>query len=202
MAWPTTKAGTTNVDAGTDLVKNARADIKQNIDNVNSIIDEFDIASPSDGDLLQYNSTSGAWETVTADSISSVDFGVISITVGEENVSGNIYRRALAETFDPNGIFSISATYQFVLGAGNYIIEVVSNSTATDTEAAVKVYDETNTTDLGTVASYNEISNVGEGPFLGFRSFTLTGSTNLSLRQTTAGTQDRNATLALKITKF
>ena len=41
MAWPTTKAGTTNVDAGTDFVKDARADIKQNIDNVNSIIDYY-----------------------------------------------------------------------------------------------------------------------------------------------------------------
>lgn len=41
MAFPSTKAGTTNVDAGTDLVKNARADIKQNIDNVNSMIDYF-----------------------------------------------------------------------------------------------------------------------------------------------------------------
>ena len=43
MAWPSgSKAGTTNVDAGTDSVSNARADIKQNIDNVNTIIDFYD----------------------------------------------------------------------------------------------------------------------------------------------------------------
>ena len=42
MAWPNaSKASTANVDAGTDSISNARADIKQNIDNVNEIIDEF-----------------------------------------------------------------------------------------------------------------------------------------------------------------
>ena len=70
MAWPSgTKASTNNVDAPNDLVANARADIKQNIDNVNAIIDEFNISSPSDGDLLQYSSSSSksfvylAWHT-------------------------------------------------------------------------------------------------------------------------------------------
>ena len=44
MAWPSgSKAGTTNVDADTDNISNARADIKQNIDNVNDIIDTFNI---------------------------------------------------------------------------------------------------------------------------------------------------------------
>tara|TARA_A100001011_G_scaffold395914_1_gene492284 strand:+ start:680 stop:1177 length:498 start_codon:yes stop_codon:yes gene_type:complete len=47
MAWPSgSKAGTTNVDAGTDSVSNARADIKQNIDNVNTIIDFYDATGP------------------------------------------------------------------------------------------------------------------------------------------------------------
>ena len=36
MAWPSgSKAPTTNVDSGTDSITSARADIKQNIDNVN-----------------------------------------------------------------------------------------------------------------------------------------------------------------------
>ena len=34
MSWPTTKAGTTNIDAGSDKPALARPDIKQNIDNV------------------------------------------------------------------------------------------------------------------------------------------------------------------------
>lgn len=37
-----TPANTTNVDNPTDLVANARADIKDNIDNVNSIISTYD----------------------------------------------------------------------------------------------------------------------------------------------------------------
>lgn len=42
MSWPnSTKASTTNVDAGTDSITSARADIKQNIDNVNAMIDFF-----------------------------------------------------------------------------------------------------------------------------------------------------------------
>lgn len=65
MAWPSgTKASTANLDQGTDLISQARPHIKQNVDNVNDIIDEFNIASPSDGDALEYNSTSGAWESV------------------------------------------------------------------------------------------------------------------------------------------
>ena len=42
MAWPNgTKASTANVDQGADKIALARPDIKQNIDNVNDIIDYF-----------------------------------------------------------------------------------------------------------------------------------------------------------------
>ena len=47
MAWPSgTKASTANVDAGTDKPKDARADIKQNFDNVNAIIDYYSASGP------------------------------------------------------------------------------------------------------------------------------------------------------------
>jgi len=47
MAWPSgTKAPTSNCDAGTDSISSARADIKQNIDNVNTIIDFYDASGP------------------------------------------------------------------------------------------------------------------------------------------------------------
>ena len=105
MAWPSgTKAGTTNVDAGSDSPSSARADIKQNIDNVNAIIDEFDIASPSNGDILTYNSTSGAWEPGASSAGSSVAvIEIVDRITGEENVSGNIYRRYLSESVDSGG---------------------------------------------------------------------------------------------------
>ena len=46
MSYPTVKAGTTHVDAGTDSPKQARSDIKQNIDNVNALIDHFNGTGP------------------------------------------------------------------------------------------------------------------------------------------------------------
>jgi hypothetical protein len=42
MTIPSTKASTNNVDQGSDSISLARPDIKQNIDNVNEIIDHMD----------------------------------------------------------------------------------------------------------------------------------------------------------------
>ena len=42
--WPkNNKASTQYVDEDTDLIGNSRADLKKNIDNVNDIIDTFDL---------------------------------------------------------------------------------------------------------------------------------------------------------------
>ena len=82
--WPsTTKASTTHVDAGTDQISLARADIKQNMDNVNDIIDIFNIASPTNGDLMQYSSSTTKWEKVSATSVSTkVKFATLTIKSG------------------------------------------------------------------------------------------------------------------------
>jgi len=76
MAWPTTKAGTTNVDSGTDLIANARPDIKQNIDNVNSIMDFYDASGPYN---TQGNYTKQQYfgmQTLTEDSAGTIDWDV------------------------------------------------------------------------------------------------------------------------------
>ena len=44
--WPTTKAGTTHLDSGSDNPGSARADIKQNVDNVNDILDFYNSSGP------------------------------------------------------------------------------------------------------------------------------------------------------------
>ena len=62
--WPTTKAGTTHVDAGSDNPGSARADIKQNIDNVNDMIDTIVVNSPSNNQVLAYDSTDSRFENV------------------------------------------------------------------------------------------------------------------------------------------
>jgi hypothetical protein len=64
--WPTgTKASTANLDAGTDSPRLARADIKQNVDNVNAIIDMFNIDSPTNGQILKYNTSNARFELDT-----------------------------------------------------------------------------------------------------------------------------------------
>ena len=79
--WPSaTKASTTHVDAGTDQISLARADIKQNIDNVNDIIDIFNIASPTNGDLMQYSSSTTKWEKVSAASLAQTQQLIIPFT--------------------------------------------------------------------------------------------------------------------------
>lgn len=70
--WPSgTKAGTTNVDNGSDLIRLARPDIKQNIDNTNAIIDTFNPSGASNQDLLQYNSSTTKFEPASAIGLSS-----------------------------------------------------------------------------------------------------------------------------------
>ena len=64
--WPTgTKASTANLDSGTDSPRLARADIKQNVDNVNAIIDMFNISSPTDNQILKYNTANARFELDT-----------------------------------------------------------------------------------------------------------------------------------------
>lgn len=64
--WPTgTKASTANLDSGTDSPRLARADIKQNVDNVNAIIDMFNIDGPTNGQILKYNTSNARFELDT-----------------------------------------------------------------------------------------------------------------------------------------
>lgn len=65
MTIPSTKASTTNVDQGSDKISLARADIKQNIDNVNEIIDHLDGA----GNFLPCYITYGNDVTTTQENI-------------------------------------------------------------------------------------------------------------------------------------
>jgi len=198
MAWPSgTKAGTTNVDAGSDKPALARPDIKQNIDNVNSIIDTFDIASPSNGDILVYNSTSGAWEPSASSGGSSV--AMIYIGSGEELVSGSIYRAEVTELFDSQSIVSLNGSYQFTLDAGTYLIEV-DNTIVDENEATFDVYNETDSQSEGTFQNF-EMGTTGFGLFVGAVTFTIDGTKNFSFRQDNATITNRNSRPRFTITK-
>ena len=73
--WPSgTKASTSNLDSGTDKPRLARADLKNNVDNVNDIIDYFDGGGPitTTGDQIAFNK--GYKETInTLTSSTSID---------------------------------------------------------------------------------------------------------------------------------
>jgi hypothetical protein len=67
--WPTTKAGTTHLDAGTDNPGSARVDILQNVTNVNSMIDTIVVTSPTATQVLSYDSVDSRFENVSIDTI-------------------------------------------------------------------------------------------------------------------------------------
>ena len=179
--------------------------IKQNIDNVNDIIDTFNIATPSDGDLLQYSSSSGQWEQVASSSVgSAANFAIIRTTSSDadnELISSNYYRRGLASVFDPNGIItfddSAGLTNTFTLGAGNYIFNVFSRSIVFNQN----LYNDTDASDLGLLVNPNEI-DPGQGYSNGKLYTTIASSKVFSVRVLSAAEGDRNDAFQIDITKF
>lgn len=86
--WPSgTKASTTNLDAGTDRPSLARPDIKQNVDNVNSIIDMFNISSPSNNNILKYSTGTNAFELAPEPTSSDTTY---SISAEQDGTDANI----------------------------------------------------------------------------------------------------------------
>lgn len=90
--WPSgSKASTTNLDAGTDKPSLARADIKQNVDNVNSIIDMFNISGPSNNQILKYSTANSRFELASDDTGSggyTSIVGGVGLTATETSAGG------------------------------------------------------------------------------------------------------------------
>lgn len=114
MAWPSTKAGTTNIDAGSDKPALARPDIKQNIDNVNNIIDYYGGVN------------AGSYDTV-GDYNKQQYFGMATLTAGA-SISWDLDTNQVATvTLDQNSTLSnptnqqAGATYVLIVKqpAGN-----------------------------------------------------------------------------------
>lgn len=153
--WPKdTKASTLNVDQGSDQISQARADIKQNIDNVNDIIDTFDIqpdsaGQPANGDLLQYNSASGTWQPVASTAVGSpIQTGIIMHICDKVGVpSTSSYRTDLSSItvfanpgFISNVIGDSGTDNNFTLAAGTYIIrDQIVHTQGVGTNAFIRV---------------------------------------------------------------
>lgn len=209
MAWPkNTKASTANVDAGTDLISNARGDIKQNIDNVNDIIDTFDIGGDSagqiaDGDILQYSSSASAFQPVASTSIgSAVKVAVVQMTAGEELESGFTYRRAFTIHADPDSLLTEDSTgdFTFELSAGTYVW-LIDNFQTVDGQAAINLHEEGS----GDIIrwSYVEVGTTATGFFRTPNPvLTVTGTKSYSFRQSDTSSTDRNAASTFTVLKI
>lgn len=206
MAWPSgTKASTANCDSGTDLISAARSDIKQNIDNVNSIIDEFNISSPSNGDLLQYSSSSGKWEQVASSSVgSATEIAHMNLSTGEELISGNNYRRAFTIGADPNTIIQEDSTGQFTfdLAVGTYLF-LVGNEIVEDGESNINLHNDTDDS-LSLTFTRDEIGTTGEAIYKNVSPVvSVTGSTKtFSFRQDNANSNFRDASVGFTVIKI
>ena len=126
--WPSgTKAGTTNVDNPNDLVVDARADIKQNIDNVNDIIDTFSITSPNDGDVLQYNSTAGTFSPVAGVGVGTAVVQFNSNLSGGSNLTYSGGFTVIGSSTDISAGYDDSAGYsQIFMPQGQYIVATIT----------------------------------------------------------------------------
>ena len=123
MAWPTTDATTTHLDAGTDDPNLARPQIKLNIENANGMANEFgdvNITSPTDGQVLAYNTANSRWQN--ADATGGGGGGGSTVILKCDGVpasSGDTF--SFAESFDPDSVCTISSG-NFVLSSGDYYI--------------------------------------------------------------------------------
>jgi hypothetical protein len=118
--WPSTKATTTHLSDGTDDPNQARPQISQNIDNVNSIIDYFTVSTPAEGDILQYDSVDARWENKSIASSGLQKVVYLSLLSNSDQGSVNFYR--FNELSDPYGIATFSSG-KLRLETGTYTVE-------------------------------------------------------------------------------
>ena len=164
--WPAgSKAGTTNLDAGTDSPRLARPDIKQNVDNVNAIIDMFNIDSPSANQILKYNSSNARFELGTDNTGSSA-----GITFAGD---------------DSAGINIADGGQLYIQGGTNITTSTNSDGTLTITGAAIP----TNTNELTNGAGFITDNGNGDITFVGS---TMTSPSNADITLDPAGTGDIN----------
>jgi|TARA_B100001094_G_scaffold126459_1_gene122554 hypothetical protein len=126
MAWPSgTKAGTSNVDQGTDKISLARPDIKQNIDNVNSIIDHY---SDSGGPYSSVG-TYTAQQVAQPGTLSSPDMSLSTLPVDWNLNTAQVGRLSVASGV-LNKTYNITVTNG--VAGGTYIF-IINHESNTDT---------------------------------------------------------------------
>lgn len=162
MAWPgaSDKAATTTTDAAGDLISAARPDINSTIVNVNNIIDFIDTDSIANGDILVYNSSSGALERKDNNAVTDESqtytraqvFGLTALT-DAATISWDVSQNQVAQV-ELSDNRTLGAPSNQVAG-GTYILIVTQDSVGSHTLTFNSVYkfpggaDPTLTTDAG-----------------------------------------------------
>ena len=196
--WPSgTKAGTTNLDAGTDSPRLARPDIKTNVDNVNAIIDMFNIDSPSANQILKYNSSNARFELGTdstgtaaaATTFVGDDSSGTAVNAGETfKIAGgtNITTAVSGDTVTITG--ATIPTNNNQLSNGSAFITASSSDTLTNKSGAVSMF----TNDAGYLTSTGDITFTGS---------TITSPSNADITLDPAGTGviNNNATVRFNV---
>ena len=195
--WPSsTKASTTNLDAGTDSPRLARADIKTNVDNVNSIIDMFNIpGSPTDDYILKYNSSTSKFD-MEAEAASQNLFSTIAVA-GQSNVVADASTDTLTLAAGTGLAITTDAgtdTITFTPTISDANITIVGDDSTGTTFSAkngdnIKIAGGTNITtavsgDTVTITGAT-IPSIGDLTFTGS---TITAPSNGDLTLTTSGT--------------
>ena len=163
--WPASnKASTANLDSGSDSPRLARADIKDNVDNVNSIIDMFNIDSPSANQILKYNNSNARFELATDSAAGGITF------VGDDS-SGTLV--SIDETFKVAGgtniTTAVSGDVLTITGAtpavtalnnatANELVTVSSTTTELDAESGL-TFDGSILAVTGAITATTNISN-------------------------------------------
>ena len=179
--WPAgTKASTANCDSGSDSPRLFRSDAKQNIDNVNAIIDMFNIDSPSANQILKYNTSNARFElaadatgTSSGITFSGDDSAGINIADG-----GALYIQGgtnITTTTNSDGTLTINGpdTSSFITAS--------SSDTLTNKSGNVSMF----TNDAG------YLTNNGNGDIT-FVGSTITSPSNADITLDPAGTGDIN----------
>ena len=186
--WPAgSKAATTHLDAGTDSPRLARSDIKQNVDNVNAIIDMFNIDSPSANQILKYNTSNARFELASDDTgtnsgitFAGDDSAGINIADG-----GQLYIQGgtnITTSTNSDGTLTINGpdTSSFITAS--------SSDTLTNKSGAVSMF----TNDAGYLTSTGDITFTGS---------TITSPSNADITLDPAGTGviNNNATVRFNV---